>query len=230
MPRPGLWAWLRKRIWVRVAVVVLACVVVLGALLYQRTKGGEPVGMPEVPTVEVAHPPDGAHGGRGMKAAEGTKERSEWSQQHLSTLGRLQARLGKMLVSTVMNGDADEVNRLRERGADPNAVDNEGWTPLHRAVLEGHIEICGALLAKGADVGATRFDGETALHHAAEYGRTQEAEVLLAQGAEVESRDDEGNTPLHHAAESGQDAMIGVLLAKGPTLTPKTILVTRRCW
>jgi ankyrin repeat protein len=40
---------------------------------------------------------------------------------------------------------------LLERGADPNAKNDDGWTPLHIAAGEGHVEIVKLLLERGAD-------------------------------------------------------------------------------
>ena len=40
---------------------------------------------------------------------------------------------------------------MLERGADPNAKDDDGLTPLHDAALWGHVEIVKILLERGAD-------------------------------------------------------------------------------
>ena len=63
-------------------------------------------------------------------------------------------------------GDIEAVKQHLAAGADVNAKDDDGWTPLHQATDEGHKEIVELLIAKGADVNATDEDGETPLDHA----------------------------------------------------------------
>jgi ankyrin repeat protein len=47
-------------------------------------------------------------------------------------------------------GDLSAVARLLEEGADANAGDRDGWTPLHWAAHEGHDDVVKLLLSKGA--------------------------------------------------------------------------------
>ncbi len=54
------------------------------------------------------------------------------------------------LIEAVQNGDLDLVKRLISKGADVNAKDKYGKTPLHYADDEGHIYIVMYLISKGA--------------------------------------------------------------------------------
>jgi ankyrin repeat protein len=60
---------------------------------------------------------------------------------------------------------ADAVG-LIDQGADLHAKTIGGWTPLHWACKNGHVEVVKALLEKGADLHAKTNLGETPLHYA----------------------------------------------------------------
>lgn len=60
---------------------------------------------------------------------------------------------------------------LVESGADPNAVDNAGDTPLHVAVEGGNVATAATLARKGGDpMVERRFDGRTAVELAISNG------------------------------------------------------------
>jgi ankyrin repeat protein len=95
-------------------------------------------------------------------------------------------------------------------GADVNAVDHMGCTPLLLAVkntglwyfVHGRFPLQ-ALLDHGANIDAEDEDGLTALHHAArERLHTAVIALLLAHGAQINARDRRGRTPLHLAGAS----------------------------
>jgi len=45
------------------------------------------------------------------------------------------------------------VRKLLEAGAEPNAVEYDGWSALHWAARNGHVEVANLLLDVGADFG-----------------------------------------------------------------------------
>jgi len=115
---------------------------------------------------------------------------------------------------------------LLQKGADPNARDNRGRTPvlnlsisgfnsgLYKDELDssrytpppqrGHIPEL--LLKYGGDVSACDNDGNTALHLAADnsYPELELVQWLLAKGADVNALNNSGETPLYRTPETFQ--------------------------
>ncbi|KAK7865318.1 hypothetical protein R5R35_007401 [Gryllus longicercus] len=80
-------------------------------------------------------------------------------------------------------GDPEVVSLLLARGADPNSIDDDGSSALHRAVLFGDRHCVDLLIAAGADVDARDVEGATPLHVAASYSYKHAIRSLLAAGA-----------------------------------------------
>jgi hypothetical protein len=100
------------------------------------------------------------------------------------------------------NGLTSSVKRLLSiRNINVNVKDDvNGWTPLHCAALNGHIEISRLLLQNGADVNLKSNDGFTPLHWAASHGHIDILHLLVENGADLEAQEDNGWRALHEAA------------------------------
>ena len=82
-------------------------------------------------------------------------------------------------------------------GLDEQHRDNSGWTPLHYATFEGHIEVCEALLEAGAKVDEPDNDGKGPLMLAAQEGHGLLVETLLrVHNAPPDQRAHDGKTAL----------------------------------
>ena len=123
---------------------------------------------------------------------------------------------------------------LLSRGADPNAANRSGCTPLYIVAQSmfgdpkgERLKVAEALLSKGADM-ARGPDGFTPLHTACSSGDGPMVELLLARGAPVEARTVDGATPLYCAVSSaggrGDPRILGALLERGASADAKTRL------
>lgn len=98
----------------------------------------------------------------------------------------------------VVGGYDKVVLILLTHGADVNAKDQQGYSPLHHAVKEGNMSIVQLLFLFGAQASPKDEQGSTPLHLAAFYSHQRIAEFLLFKGAEVEvSNMHDLRTPLH---------------------------------
>lgn len=75
---------------------------------------------------------------------------------------------------------------LIEAGADIEAKNNKGQTPLHTAVMRGDKEVSLFLVAKSADINAKDNDNFTPLHYAIFFGHKTLAGLLVEKGATLE--------------------------------------------
>lgn len=101
-----------------------------------------------------------------------------------------------ILRKEVYEGDGKEtVAFLLANGADVNARNGCGATPLFYAVLEAKPEIVSLLISRGADVNAKLPDNQTPLHLVMD---TESEKILIASGAEINKKRDFGETPLHY--------------------------------
>lgn len=133
-------------------------------------------------------------------------------------LGHGQATL---LHLAVIHHQKTMVTFLLDGGADPNAIDRYGETPLHSAAFWGDLDIADLLLSHGAKADVRSKAGWTPLHTAARFGRSDVIRLLLDKGADVDARDALGKTPLHRAAEGGDRDTVALLLARSADLTRK---------
>lgn len=119
----------------------------------------------------------------------------------------------------IIDGQLDAVRRdLARDDVLYNMSDELGRSPLHLAVISGHLAIVNVLINAGADVNAVeRLKKFTPLHYAAFYSFPKIMLFLLSRRADVFMSDCEGNLPLHFAAANGCPATVQILLQHDAT-------------
>ena len=128
--------------------------------------------------------------------------------------------MSHLLVAAYKN-DMEAARWLIANGADVNAKDDNGETPLHWAAGWNAAEVAKLLIDNGAEVNAKDDEkGRTPLYSA---GNAEIAKLLIDNGAEVNVKDDEkGGTPLHHMARFRDAAEIAkVLIANDAEVNAK---------
>jgi ankyrin repeat protein len=115
---------------------------------------------------------------------------------------------GRSLIAiAAMNGHAQIVQELINRGVSLEDLDNNDMTPLMAAISseKSTLESINLLLLNGADVQAMyEEEGVDAILFASRLGRADIVPALISAGADVESRDDNyGLTPLMVAIQEG---------------------------
>ena len=93
-------------------------------------------------------------------------------------------RAGQVLLQATEAGDVLQMEALLAKGAEVNAKNAHGWTPLHVAAAGGDPAVVALLLKHGANVHAQSYIGTTPLDNATTRGGRQAViDLLLAQGA-----------------------------------------------
>lgn len=134
------------------------------------------------------------------------------------------------LLIAVKNNDIIAVNALLKENVNPNFVDEEGYSPLHRAVLNNNLDVVNVLLSYKdidteiklpyeASVDDWYLGGATPLLVASYTGNADIVNALIEAGSDIRAKDDiDGATTIHIASANGNNEVINILLNKDNTL------------
>jgi hypothetical protein len=118
------------------------------------------------------------------------------------------------LHSAAFRGLTDVARKLLEYGADAEARDADGRTPLFLASGDTYPrpQSVRLLLEHGVDVNTQTLNGSTPLHRAASYAHLDSLRLLLEHGADVGAKNNAGETPLQVASGKLRDEISNLLL------------------
>ena len=135
------------------------------------------------------------------------------------------------LLVAIKNNDIIAVNNLIKEGVNPNFQDEEGFSPLHRAIEIDSLDLVNALLSyKGIDTeiklpyevtssNGWYLGGDTPLLYASYMGNSQIVSALLNANCDIRARDDiDGAMAIHIAAANEHNDIVNLLIKKDKTL------------
>jgi len=134
-------------------------------------------------------------------------------------LDEMNLKLGRLAEKGRLNELREALDTIDANSVDGSAVDAidaNGFAPVHHACSEGHVEILQLLLDHGASVNTRTFDGETALHLCSSIGYESCVEHLLAAGARTEVKTATGKSAADLARQMGHVNILEMLVAAAP--------------
>ncbi|XDD51168.1 ankyrin repeat domain-containing protein [Leptospira sp. WS92.C1] len=133
------------------------------------------------------------------------------------------------LHKTTSKSKTEIAELLIQKGANVNATDGKGRTPLMKTFFQSMVKF---LLEKGADINLKDEKDWTAVLHQTSYGTTnlEVIESLVAKGAAIQVQGKDGVTPLMLACKNDNTQLIDFYIQKGLDVnakdgTGKTVLM-----
>ncbi|XP_006012260.1 cyclin-dependent kinase 4 inhibitor B [Latimeria chalumnae] len=117
---------------------------------------------------------------------------------------------GDELANAAARGKTADVERLLHTGADPNALNSYGRTPI-QVMMMGNTRIAELLLLSGADPNRRDPTGLTAVHDAAREGFLDTVRILCQYGGQMNILDDQNHLPIDLAKENGHQEVVDFL-------------------
>jgi ankyrin repeat protein len=125
------------------------------------------------------------------------------------------------LADVIESGRRDAAIDLIERGADVNAAQGDGTTPLHWAAYQLDADLVRALIDRGAKAATQNRYGASPLSEAVKAANAELVEMLLEAGADVDAPNQDGETALMLAARTGSLAVAKKLVAGGANVNAR---------
>jgi uncharacterized protein len=141
----------------------------------------------------------------------------------VALLASAAASAASPLADLIQNGRRAAALELIERGADVNAAQGDGTTPLHWAAYRLDAELVRRLLDQGARADVQNRYASSPLAEAVKAANPELVEMLLDAGADANTRNADGQTLLMLAARTGSVEVAERLLAAGADVNAREL-------
>ncbi|KAJ5074031.1 ankyrin repeat-containing protein [Anaeramoeba ignava] len=129
------------------------------------------------------------------------------------------------LHQAVVGQSAESIMYLLDHGANINAQNSRGFSPIFLAVRYESLQLVSILLEKGAQIDIMNWQGTSLLHFASIIGNRSCVDALLNHPEMTQDTINkcktDGKTPLHLAAQSGNLDVIKLLIQHGARVNEK---------
>src|ERR1700716_2854830 len=125
------------------------------------------------------------------------------------------------LAGLIQAGHRDAALKMIAAGADVNATQGDGTTPLHWAVYKVDADLARALLERGAKPDVINNYGSSPLAEAVKVANARLVDMLLDAGGNVEAPNQEGQTALMLAARAGSLDVAELLVRHGANVNAR---------
>ncbi|CAD7086086.1 unnamed protein product [Hermetia illucens] len=132
--------------------------------------------------------------------------------------------LDREILWAANEGKIDVIREILHLDPDSvNSVDDDGYTPLHRACYNNFVDIAELLLKFKANPNAQTELKWTPLHSACKWSNAECAALLLQHGADVNAKSDGLQTPLHIAATVSNCRNVASILLLDRNIDPDAL-------
>ena len=117
--------------------------------------------------------------------------------------------------------DTAKIHLLLKNGANVNALNADGKSPIMLASMKGNAKVVRILAEHGANLHIADVRGWTALHYACNVGalELEAVRILLESGSDDSVKCNNGLTPFHYACEVGYLPIMYLFLRERVTWT-----------
>ncbi|KAH8503168.1 hypothetical protein H0E87_014468 [Populus deltoides] len=134
-----------------------------------------------------------------------TKEEKVLLNKRVPDLAVATSRKWLPVHTLAASGEFYLMDALLKHNVDINAVDVNGWTALHRAIICKKQAIISYLLRESADPFVRDAEGATLMHYAVQTASAPAIKVLLLYNVDINLQDNDGLTALDLCLYSGRD-------------------------